>query len=114
MVTMDKFQTGVVNFIDRELAPSLTGWDRVIVAGCSGLIAANLPNIVSKYSNNPVMEAIGVYDAENNLIDIDAIYNAASQYIGTERLPLKIPAIGISIKLGKPELDSLYRYIKEA
>lgn len=114
MVTIEKVQAGLVTFIDRELAPGLSGWDRVIVAGGSGLIAANLPRIIAQYANHPMVSALGVYDAESGQVDIDALYKAASPYMGTERLPLKIPAIGITVKIGKPELDALYRYIKEA
>jgi len=113
VVTVEKIQSGLVKFIDRELAPSLTGWDRVIIAGGSGLVAANLPNILAKYAGNPAMEALGIVDKENNRINIDALYKAAAPYIGDERLPVKIPYIGVTVKIGKSEIDTLYKYIKE-
>lgn len=113
MVGMDKVQKGLAAFVDRELAPSLSGWDKVIVAGGSGLMIANLPKLIAQYAGNPVVAAMGIYDKENNLVNIDALYKAASPYIGTEALPVKIPMLGITVKMGKSEIDTLYRYIKE-
>lgn len=111
MVPMDRVQRGLAMFIDRELAPSLSGWDKVLVAGGAGLAVAKLPNLIEQY---PIVSAMGVYNKENNLVDIDALYKAASPYIGAEALPVKIPMLGITVKMGKPEIDTLYRYIKEA
>lgn len=114
MVTIDKVQSGVTAFVDREIVPGLSGWDKVIVAGGIALMISNLPNIIAQYSSNPAVAALGLYDKNTNQVNVDALYNAACPYIGTERLPVKIPIVGITVKIGKPELDSLYRYIKEA
>ena len=111
MIPMDKVQRGLALFIDRELAPSLSGWDKVLVAGGAGLAVAKLPSLIAQY---PIVSALGVYDKENNLVDIDALYQAASPYIGAEALPVKVPMLGITVKMGRPEIDALYRYIKEA
>ena len=114
MVTMDKIQAGLTAFVDREIAPSLSGWDKVIVSGGLALMAANLPNIISAHASNPAVAALGVYDAQTNSIDIDAVYNAVCQYIGSERMPVPTPVVGLTVKIGRPEVDALYRYIKGA
>ena len=111
MVRMDQVQRGLANFIDRELMPSLSGWDKVLVGGGAGLLSAKLPQIVAQV---PVAATIGLYDAASNQVDIDALYNAIVPHIGAEALPLKLPVLGIVVKIGRPEIDALYRYIKEA
>ena len=111
MVRMDQVQRGLAAFIDNELMPSLTGWDKVLVGGGAGLLSAKLPQIVSQF---PVVAALGLYDAASNQVDIDALYNAIVPHIGTEALPLKIPMVGITVKIGRQEIDALYRYVKEA
>ena len=111
MVSMDKVQRGLAAFLDRELIPSLSGWDKVLVGGGAGILTAKLPQVIAQY---PVVAALGLYDAANNQVDIDALHNAVTPYIGTEALPVKIPVVGITIKVGKQEIDALYRYIKEA
>lgn len=111
MVSMDKAQRGMAAFLDRELIPSLTGWDKVLVGGGAGVLVAKLPKIVEMY---PIVTALDIYDKANNQIDIDTLYQAVVPYIGSETLPLKIPYMGITIKVGRPQVDALYNYIKEA
>lgn len=111
MIPMDKVQRGLAAFLDRELIPSLTGWDKVLVGGGAGIAVAKLPKIVEMY---PIITALDIYDKANNQMDIDTLYQAVTPYIGSETLPLKIPVLGITIKVGRPQVDALYRYIKEA
>ena len=111
MVRMDQVQRGLAAFLDRELIPSLSGWDKVLVGGGAGILTARLPQMISQY---PVAATLGLYDAANNQVDIDSLYQAVTPYIGAEALPLKIPMLGITVKIGKQEIDALYRYIKEA
>lgn len=111
MVRIDQVQRGLAAFLDRELITSLSGWDKVLVGGGAGILTARLPQIISQY---PVVATLGLYDAANNQVDIDALYQAVTPYIGAEALPLKIPMLGITVKIGKQEIDTLYRYIKEA
>lgn len=111
MVSMDKVQRGITAFFDKELIPSLTGWDKILVGGGTGIAVAKLPKIVEMY---PIITALDIYDKASNQMDIDALYQAVIPYMGSETLPLKIPHLGITIKVGKPQVDALYQYIKEA
>lgn len=114
MVTIQKVQSGFTRFVDTELIPNLSGWDKVLVGGACGLLAANFPNTVAQYASDPMIGALGIYDAETQNIDIDKAYQAILPYIGAEQFPIKIPKVGITIKVGKNEIDRLYKYIKEA
>ena len=107
MVPMENVKAGLARFVDREIAPGLSGWDKVIVAGGLAIMINNLPNVIAKY---PILSTLGVSNTE---VDIDTLYEAASPYVN-EKMPIQIPVIGITLKIGKPELDSLYKYIKEA
>ena len=111
MVPINKVQKGLSAFLDQELIPSLTGWDKVLVGGGAGIAVAKLPKIVEMY---PVITTLDIYDKANNQIDIDTLYQAVSPYLGGDVLPLRIPILGITIKVGKPQVDALYQYIKEA
>lgn len=112
MVSMDTVQSGIAKFIDRDIAPSLNGWDRVLIAGAGGLLTANIPNIIAQYAEHPMFKALGVYDKGRNAVDVDALYNVAKPYI-SDPIPVEIPMLKITIKIGKRELDTLYAYIKE-
>ena len=113
MVTISQIQRGLTLFVDNEVATAFNGWQKAIVAGAAGLLAANFPNIVKMYANHPLVAAMGVYDANSNTVNIDALYNAFVPKLGTDKIPITIPKIG-TIKMGQPEIDTLMRYIKEA
>lgn len=112
MVTISQIQRGFTLFIDNEVATAFNGWQKAVVAGTAGLLAANFPNIVKVYSSHPFVAALGVYDANSNAVNVDALYNAFVPKLGTEKIPITIPKIG-TIKMGQQEIDTLMRYIKE-
>ena len=113
MVTVTQIQRGFAAFVDNEVAPAFSGWQKAVLAGGAALLAANFPNMVKMYSAHPMVAAMGLYDANSGLVNIDALYNAIVPKLGTEKIPLTIPKIG-TIKMGQPEIDALMRYIKEA
>ena len=105
MVAMENVKAGLARFVDREIAPGLSGWDKVIVAGGLAVMIKNLPNVIAKY---PILSTLGVSDTE---VDIDTLYEAAIPYVN-DKMPVQIPVIGITLKIGRQELDALYKYIK--
>lgn len=112
MVTISQIQRGFALFIDNEVAALFDGWQKAVIAGGAGLLAANFPNIVKTYASHPLVLALGVYDAGSCMVNIDALYNAFVPKMGNEKIPITIPKIG-TIKLGKDEMETLMRYIKE-
>ena len=113
MVTISQIQRGFARFIDSDIAVAFDGWQKAIVAGAAGLLAANLPNTIKVYAASPVVAAMGVYDPNSGTVNIDALYNAFVPKLGNEKIPIAIPKIG-TIKMGQTEIDVLMRYIKEA
>ena len=112
MVTISQVQRGFVAFVDNEVAPAFTGWQKAIVGGAAGLLASNLPNLAVTYGNHPLVAALGVFDVSSGNINIDALYNAFVPQMGADKIPITIPKIG-TIKIGQPEIDALMKYIKE-
>lgn len=113
MATVEQVQRGFTRFVDGHIAGAFEGWQRAVVAGAAGLLAANFPKLVKTYANNPMVAALGVYDPETGFIDIDSVYNAFVPQLGIDKVPVPIPKLG-TIKLGREEFDALLRYIKEA
>ncbi len=112
MIPVSQIQRGFVAFVDNEVAVAFTGWQKAVVAGAAGLLAANFPNLVKVYGSHPFVAALGVYDPNANAVNVDAVYHAFVPKLGTDKIPLTIPKIG-TIKMGQPEIDTLMRYIKE-
>jgi hypothetical protein len=112
MANISQIQRGFVQFVDKEVAAAFDGWQRAIVGGAAGLLAANFPNLVKVYGAHPFVAALGLYDANSGTVNVDALYNAIVPKLGTEKIPLTIPKIG-TIKMGRDEIDTLMKYIKE-
>ena len=113
MVNTAQIQRGFTRFVDTHVAVAFDGWQKAIVAGGAALLAANMPNIIKVYGEMPIVSAMGVYDANNGDVNIDALYNAFVPKLEGSKIPLTIPKIG-TIKIGREEIDILMRYIKEA
>lgn len=113
MATVLQVQRGFVNFVDNEVACAFEGWQKAVVAGAAGLMAANLPNLVKTYGSQPIVAIMGIYDPNSGNINIDALYNHFVPKLGTDKIPIPIPKIG-TIRMGRDEIDLLMRYIKEA
>ena len=113
MATITQVQRGFALFVDNEIATAFEGWQKAIVAGCGGLLASNFPKLANAYANHPLIVGMGVYDPVSGNINIDTLYNAFVPKMGTDKIPITIPRIG-TIKLGREEIDTLMRYIKEA
>ncbi|MBP3697965.1 MAG: hypothetical protein J6J01_00580 [Oscillospiraceae bacterium] len=114
MVTVSQVQRGVTDFIDREIVPHLTGFEKIVVGGGGALIANKLPEVMDKLMDSPVVSALDLYDKNSHMVDIDAIYTAVKPYISTEPFAVKIPVAGVTLRMGPQEVSRLYNYIKEA
>lgn len=113
MATIAQIQTGAARFIDNELLPSFTGWQKVLVGGGAGLLLKNLPNTLAALAASPMVAALGVYNAANGTVDIDALAAAFLPQMGTDALPINIPG-GLTVRLTRADFEKLIRYIKEA
>lgn len=113
MATITQIQKGFSRFVDNHISGAFEGWQKAIVAGGAGLLAANLPNIVKVYGSNPVVAALGIYSPETGIVNIDALYNAFVPNLGGDKIPVTIPKVA-TIRIGKEEIDILVKYIREA
>ena len=112
MVTISQIQRGFALFVDNEVAAAFDGWQKAVIAGGAALLANNFPNIVKTYAGHPLITALGVYDANTGMVNIEAVHSAFAPKMGTDKNPITIPKIG-TIKIGREEIDTLMRYIKE-
>ena len=78
----------------------------------SALVVKNLPGTLEQYAKHPFVIMLGVIDADGN-IDIDALHDAVADYFKSEGEYVNVPMIG-RMKFTKSDVESLYRYIKEA
>jgi hypothetical protein len=117
MASIAQIQKAVARFIDEQVSCSLSGWDKTFVCGTGVLLTAGLPKIIAAYEKHPLVSvatAIGAYDPDNKMVDIDLLYETYSPYFSADKIPIKIPLINKTIKIGRNEIDTIIKYIKEA
>lgn len=114
MVTIAQVQRGVARFVDAEIVPRLSAVEKLVVGGGAGLLTAKLPEMLAGYAEHKMVTALGLYDAEHEEIDLDAVYSAIKPYIGADPIPVTVPFVGIKLKFTQREFDTLYKYIMEA
>lgn len=118
MVTIQQMQSGFARFVDTHIAGAYSGIEKALILGGASLLANAIPNIIQHYAQNPVFNALQVFDMNAGRFDIDTVYHAFVPHMGAEKIPVSLPKIGSlnlgTIKLGKDDIDALVRYIKEA
>ncbi len=110
--SIQKVQSGIARFIDTEMINHLDGWQKIGFGAASALAIKNLENIIKQYKSNPVIAMFGIIDEDNN-IDIDALHDAIMDYFNTEGEYVNVPLLG-RLKITKQDVETLYKYIKEA
>lgn len=113
MATIQQIQAAAVRFVDQEIAPAFSGAEKILVSGGAALLIRNVNNIIQQYANHPFVSAMGVLNPSTGEINVDALYESFAPKFGAEKIPVKVPYIG-TMKIGKEEIDKLYKYIKEA
>ena len=101
MIGFNQLQNGISRYIEAEITPQISGWQRIVVATGAGLLLSKLPD---KLRSLP----LGLVDADK--VDVDAIYTEARKHLSSP-VSVDIPGIG-SISFGASDLDKLYSYLR--
>lgn len=118
MATINQIQKGFVLFIDNYIIGAYSGIEKIFIGGTAALIAKNMHNIVRDFCCDPKIKMLGVYNEEAGTLDIDSIYDAYIRPMNDEKISFPLPTNKLvdfgTLKIGKTEVDALYRYIREA
>lgn len=110
MVRMKQVQDGFIRFIDNDVSCAFDSWKKIAISVGAALLANNLPNLVTTH---PLVSVLGVYNKETDMVDIDTLHKAVEDRLGNEKISVPITPKD-AIKLGREDLVTLVRYIKEA
>ena len=112
MVSIEKVQRGAARYIDAEILPKTEGKDKWILTAASSLLIARLPVLAQNFSQNAVVQAMGIIAADG-LIDIDAIAAAVKPAARQTPAKFKIP-MGGEMTITEADIDTLRNYILQA
>lgn len=110
MVRMKQVQDGFVRFIDNDVAGAFDGMKKIAVSVAAALLANNLPNLAASH---PWVSMLGVYNSADDTVNIEVLHKAIADRLGNEKISIPITPKE-TIRLGREDLNTLVRYIKEA
>lgn len=115
MVTIDQIESGVVKFIDAEIAPKIpvnipNGQLKKVVflAGAAYAVRKN----IRQYAGHPMVAQLGAVDEAGN-VDLDGLLEAARSAVPETGMKATVPILG-DLTFYAEDLERLAAYIKEA
>lgn len=109
MISVQQAIQGVSRYIDTEVLPHMTGAKKVGVGVYTALALRNVAGAVDKFKTHPAIAMLNIID-DNNMIDIDALYNVAMPMFA-EKQRVNVPIIG-ELVFDQNDVEKLYRYMK--
>lgn len=111
MVSIDKIEKGVANYLDGELMPQLqsNSLEKVLIGTAASLAIRRSGTIVAGYKDNKMVQMLGIMDSNGN-VDVDVLADELKKNIPKEGVKVDIPIIG-TMTFHKDDVDKLYEYI---
>lgn len=117
MPNIGQVQRGLAAFIDAEIAPKLSGIQRIIVATGGGVIASKLPVLLANPAVGGIAGTLQLIGQDGE-VDIDTIYTQlkkAVQQTGSVTVDIPIPfSAPLTMTFRDADLDRLYQYINQS
>lgn len=109
MVNIEQVKNGVAKYVDNEFVAKMNGIKRWVVGGVAGIAILRAENIFRHLKHNAFVEMLDVID-ENDMIDIDVIYNSFLNQARKGEAVIDLPAVGPTT-FNEHDIEALYRYI---
>lgn len=109
MVSSEQIKLGVARYIDSEISPKITGWQKWVFSAACAAYLAQLPSIIRKAAGNKYIAALELTDNAGN-IDIDKVYEYLKPAAAQSPAPISLPGMG-TITLTEKDVDMVYNYI---
>lgn len=112
MVSIEKIEQGVANYLDKELMPQLqsTGWEKVVVGTAASLAIRKSGAIVAGYKDHKMVKMLGIMDEKGD-VDLETLVPELKKNIPPEGFKVEVPIIG-TLTFHKEDVDKLYEFIK--
>lgn len=111
-VNIGQIQIGTAAYIDEEILSKISDWRRWVLGAGSSLYLAKVADIFAELKKQPYIAVLGVID-ENDMVDLDALYNEFKKQATHGPITFEIPMIG-PITLNETDVDKIYTAISRA
>lgn len=110
MVTMERLKKGIQLYLEKEIIPSLGGWQKWMFGAGASILVNRAEEILRNLESMPVVKAMNIIQGDK--VDIEIVYEAVREQAKNTPAVIEIPAIG-TIRLGAADIDKIYQTIME-
>lgn len=111
MVSVNKIEQGLANYIDAELMPQVgrNGLEKVLIGTTVSLFIRRSGSIIESYKDNKMVRMLGIMDEDGN-VDVDTLVEELKKNISKDGVKVELPVIG-TLTFHKEDIDKLYDYV---
>lgn len=112
MVSINRVQTGLSRYLDNEIMPKLSGWQKWVFSAAATAYIADASKVAEKVRASTALAPLSLIDEANN-IDVEKIYQHLRPAAEKCPAPISIPGMG-TITLTVSDVDMLYNCIMQS
>jgi hypothetical protein len=112
MTELNRVTNGISKYLDTDITPKLSGWQKWAFSAAATAYLAHAPAIVSKARGIKALEPLQLFD-DNNSIDIEKIYKYIRPAAEKDSAVIDIPIIG-RLTLNVNDVDRIYSCIMQS
>ena len=101
---------GLSMFVDNDILPKVSGWQKWVIGAGMGVALDKSVNIFEELKNNEMVKMLGIIDRNDN-VDVDTLYKEIKKQAQKSSVTFNIPMLGI-LTLNDKDVDKIYEYIK--
>ena len=113
MISNEQFINGLMMFIENEVLPSTSGFNKISLGAAAALVQRKSAEIMENLKGNKIAKNLGIID-ENGMIDAESLINIVIDSVGKNTNgKLEIPG-GVffgNFIFDKKDLQKLHNYM---
>lgn len=111
-VNIGQIQRGAAEYVDQEIISKITDWRKWVIGAGFSLYLSKSTDIFNALKTMPAIKQLGIID-ENDMIDLDLLYNEMKKQAAKGPVTFDIPMIG-AMTMNDTDVDKLYAAITRA
>jgi hypothetical protein len=101
---------GILEFIDKDLLPKMSGLQKWLFGTGAGIMANKSEHLFEELKHNSLIKTLGLI--EDSKVDVTCIYKELLKQAEHGAIHIEIPMLG-TVTLDRSDVDKIYRYIIE-
>ncbi len=112
MSSLNEVVNGLKKYVDAEILPKVTGWNKWVFGAGVSLMLENSANVFNQLKENPFIKNMGVISKEDE-IDIEKLYSVFLEQSKKSAVTFAVPLLG-NLTLKSNDIEKLYNLIKSS